>query len=198
MSRSRRLAAKCLHVLIVGFLLSAAPGSSYAEDKPATMPDNASTNKHGTGWLCDRGYREFEGKCKSVEVPADAYATNNSYGRGWECSRGYRIADDRCIRIEVPPNAYLDTSTARSWRCERGYRTRDDGCVAIKVPRNGYLSGNSYGPGWKCERGYGAVEDACVALELPENAHIDYSGNDRACNRPYRKQDDRCVLNSYY
>jgi hypothetical protein len=196
MSGSWRTAAACSHALVVAILLIATPGFTHAEEKLARTPENASVNKYGTGWLCDQGYRESHGECKAIDVPINAYATNKSFGRGWECKRGYRMVDEGCLRIEVPPNAYLDMSSGRSWRCRRGYRTLREGCVAIKVPENGYLSGTSYGPGWKCERGYDAIVEAGVALKLPENAHIDYSGNDWACNRPYRRQDDRCVPSS--
>jgi hypothetical protein len=29
---------------------------------------------------------------------------------------------------------------------------------------------------------------------MPANAHLDYSGNDWECNRPYRKQQEKCAL----
>ncbi len=70
----------------------------------------------------------------------------------------------------------------------------------MKVPPNGYLEVSSYGSGWACERGYRAVDEGCMAVKVPENAHLDDSGNDWDCNRPYRKQQDyqkqqdRCAL----
>jgi hypothetical protein len=33
-------------------------------------------------------------------------------------------------------------------------------------------------------------------LTLPSNAHIDFSGNDWACNERYRKEADSCVAES--
>jgi hypothetical protein len=65
--------------------------------------------------------------------------------------------------------------------------------MAIQVPPNGYLADASYGHGWKCDRGYREAGEACVALKMPQNAHIDYSGNDRECNEPYRKRQGRCA-----
>lgn len=198
MSLSRRSVATLSRVMVAGILMSIALGPTSASDSSGRMPENASVNKYGSGWLCDHGYREIEGECKGIEIPANAYGTKTSYGRGWECSRGYRVLENECIRIEVPPNGYLDASSRRPWKCNRGYRARNETCVAIDVPSNGYLSGSSYGTGWKCERGFEVVDDGCIALKLPENAHIDYSGNDWACNRPFRKKDNQCVLSTHY
>lgn len=198
MSRSRTLTTTCIYMSIIAALSIATAGAVHAQERSVELPANASANKYGVGWLCNSGYREHNGKCKAIEVPPNAYATNKSYGRGWECSRGYQLTDGACVRIEVPPNAYLDMNSGRRWRCERGFRVRAQECVAIKVPENGYLSGNSYDAGWKCNRGYAAVEGDCVALQLPDNAHIDYSGNDWACDPPYRRQNDVCVLSNQF
>jgi hypothetical protein len=46
----------------------------------------------------------------------------------------------------------------------------------------------------KCERGYRAAGEICEVLTLPVNAHIDYSGNDWECNKPYKKLRDKCIL----
>jgi len=188
----------CFFMSMVMFLSIAPSGAAHAQDASLEIPANAGANTYGTGWTCNPGFRSRDDECHAIEVPPNAYATNKSFGRGWECSRGYRLTDGACVRIDVPQNAYLDMSTGRRWRCERGYRVRDQECVAIEVPKNGYLSGTSYGPGWKCERGYAVVGGDCIALQLPDNAHIDYSGNDWACNPPYRKQDGKCVLSQQY
>ena len=97
------------------------------------------------------------------------------------------------MAIVVPPNAYLDHN-GTAWRCNRGYRLHENACVAIEVPANGYLTEATYGQGWKCERGYRASGKECVAVELPENAHLDYSGHDWDCDRPYRRQLLGCTL----
>jgi hypothetical protein len=93
----------------------------------------------------------------------------------------------------VPANAYLDSSGDK-WECERGYRDAGGACAAIEVPANGYLADSSYGSSWKCDRGYRAVDGACMAVEMPANAHLDYSGSGWDCNRPFRKQQDTCIL----
>lgn len=198
MSRTQAFFTMCFHVSIVAILSIATLQVVHAQDTPLEIPANAGANTYGTGWFCDPGYRERDGECKAIEIPPNAYATNKIFGRGWKCNRGYRLTDGSCVQIEVPPNAYLDMNSGRRWRCERGYRVRAQECVPIEVPQNGYLSGNSYDGGWKCNRGYAAVDGDCVSLQLPDNAHIDYSGNDWACDPPYRKRDDGCVLTEEY
>jgi hypothetical protein len=69
-------------------------------------------------------------------------------------------------------------------------------CRGINVPPRGYLTETSYGSGWACERGYRAAGDDCVEVEVPENAHLDFSGNDWECDKPYSKRSDRCAPSS--
>ena len=193
MSRMRRPRNIFIHSLFFLTLLAVAPCLVLAEDGSVEIPKNARAKSFGSGWECNRGYREVNGACAAVKVPANAFPTNASYGHGWQCSRGYRQADESCAAIKIPPNAYLDASGDR-WRCDRGYQSVDEACVAVKVPPNGYLTDSSYGPGWECDRGYQSVDAACVAVKVPENAHLNYSGNDWDCNQPYRKQQGRCTL----
>lgn len=190
----RRPHAILIHLFILSIVFAGFPYHVSAKGELGAVPENASPSTYGSGWLCDRGYREVDEECIAVEIPANAYATNESYGRGWECNRGYRRERKACVIIKVPPNAYLDSPAGYGWKCNRGYRAVDEACVEIKVPRNGYLSGSAHGSGWKCDRGFQAVEETCLALELPANAHIDYSGNDWVCNQPYRKQQGKCWL----
>jgi hypothetical protein len=190
------------------------------------IPANAHAKSYGSGWECDLGFREANGKCAVVQVPANAYRIASSYGRGWECSRGYRRSGAACEAIKIPVNAFLN-SYGNNWRCERGYRKIDETCVFINVPANGYLTFATYGIGWKCDRGYRAVGQACIAINVPangyptnsehgtgwecnrgyqagdavcaeirvpDNAHLNNFGNDWACDRPYRKEKERCVL----
>jgi hypothetical protein len=107
--------------------------------------------------------------------------------------RGYRAVADSCVAIVVPEKAYLTATTYDSgWECERGYREADGACKAITIPANGYLSERSYGPGWECDRGYQTAGTICVAVDVPENAHLDFSGHDWDCNKPYRKRMQAC------
>jgi hypothetical protein len=193
MSRNLGPRGNRIHLFARSALLTIIPSLAFAQGTPGEMPKNAHANSYGSGWECDRGYREISGACTAVKVPANAYATNRSYGRGWECDHGYREVNERCVAVKVPQNGYLDASGDR-WKCNRGYREVDETCVAVKVPTNGYLTDSLYGAGWKCERGYEVINDACVAVKVPENAHLDYSGNDWACNQPYRRQQGTCVM----
>jgi hypothetical protein len=193
MIKMRRLYVLPMYPLISITLLAAVPSHVFARDPLVEIPEHASAKRYGGGWECDRGYREANGICMAVKVPADAYATNASYGPGWECNWGYGKVDETCVAIEVPPNAYLNASGSARWTCDRGYRPVGEACVPIEVPVNGYLTDDSYRTGWKCERGYREAREACVALDIPENAHIDYSGNDWECNEPYQKRQGKCA-----
>jgi hypothetical protein len=127
----------------------------------------------------------------SINLPANAHA--KLYGGGWECNYGYLEENNTCNLIKIPVHAYLNSYGSR-WECNRGYRVSGQACVAIKVPVNGYLDDASYGPGWRCERGFRQSTDACVAVKVPENAHINYSGNDWECNKPYHRVTNKCAL----
>jgi hypothetical protein len=158
------------------------------------VPLNGYLEAPGDGWACDRGHREVNGTCATIKVPPNGYLVDASYGAGWKCDRGYRAAGDNCVAIKVPENGYfVESSYGPGWKCDRGYRAANDACVAVKVPENGYFVDASYGPGWRCRRGHRANNGACIALKLPDNAHIDYSGNDWECDKPYRNQRDKCV-----
>lgn len=158
-----------------------------------SVPPNAYLEPSGNGWRCNRQYRLIDGTCVVIEVPLHGYLDRS--GDTWQCERGYRRADETCTEVQVPENAYLmDSAYGTGWACERGYREIADTCAAIQVPTNAYFVDSSYGPGWSCERGFQASDGACVAIDLPENAHIDFTGNDWECNRPYRQRDVSCLL----
>ena len=193
MSRMKQETVISTHSLILLVILASAPWTLSASGGSIEVPENAHKKNYGNGWECDLGYRKVDEACIAIEVPANAYPTNTSFGRGWECSYGYRKDHESCLPIKVPPNAYLDTP-GDSWKCNRGFREFDTTCVAIKVPANGYLTNSWSGPGWKCDRGSRAIDEACVAVRVPENAHLNYSGNDWECNRPYLKKQKGCVF----
>ena len=117
---------------LIGFLMTA-PGDVSAMKNSAGMPKNAHAKEYGSGWSCDRGYREVKGRCIAVKVPANAYPTDTSFSRGWECGRGFRDIKDACVAIKVRTNGYLNSSGDR-WECNRGFREVDEACIAIKVP----------------------------------------------------------------
>jgi hypothetical protein len=148
-------------VIFSWILASASPGLTFAQGSAVDVPENASVKQYTSGWECDRGYREANGACARVAVPANALLTSTSYGRGWECERGHRMVDEACVAIEVPEYAHLDSMGSR-WKCGRGYRSVGETCLAIEVPPNAYL--NASGDSWTCDRGYREVEQNCLAI----------------------------------
>jgi len=112
--------------LILLLSLTFAAGVASAEGNPVVAPRDAHMKRYGSGWECDRGYREVDNACAVIEVPANALL--GSRGRDWECARGFRRVDQSCVAVKIPPNAYLDTH-GPGWRCDRGYRQVDQSCV---------------------------------------------------------------------
>ena len=90
MSKIRQASAISIHSLILLTLLAAVHGLVFAQSDSVELPGNARAKSYGSGWECERGYREDNGTCAAIGVPANAYLTNSSYGSGWECGRGYR------------------------------------------------------------------------------------------------------------
>src|SRR6185503_2723898 len=151
------------------------------------VPQHAFLNAMGDTWKCERGYRKADDGCLPLETPANSYLT--MVGDTWTCDRGYRPAEQSCVAITVPVNGYATNSGHGSgWTCDRGYRAVGQSCVVVEVPTNGYLVDSEYGAGWECNRGYRRVSAGCVALQVPQHGHLDYSGNDWECDRPYLKR----------
>ena len=73
------------------------------------IPKNAHAKSYRSGWECDQGFQEANGKCAAVQVPENAYPTDSSYGRGWGCSRGYRRSGAACAAMLRPVNAFLNS-----------------------------------------------------------------------------------------
>lgn len=190
----RQLDDLLIRVLTLSATVLSLSGNAFAQESPLQVPANATARQYGSGWDCDQGYREREGTCAVVGLPANAFPTNYSFGPGWECSHGYRSTEDSCAAIAVPSNGYLDDS-GDSWKCNRGYRAVDDRCVVIHVPESGYLTDSSVGTGWACNRGYRAVDDVCVAIEVPEHGYLwDVSyGSGWRCERGYRAFEEACI-----
>ena len=110
-------------MLFVGF-----PGQALAQATAGQIPENAEARSYGDGWRCNPGYRESNGACAAIEIPANGYATSSSYGKGWECDRGYRADGNACIAVTVPENAHLYFS-GNDWECDKPYNKRSDRCV---------------------------------------------------------------------
>ena len=107
-------------MLFVGF-----PGQALAQATAGQIPENAEARSYGDGWRCNPGYRESNGACAAIEIPANGYATSSSYGKGWECSYGFKESNGSCTQVRVPANAYLDPVRGDDWNCGRRFRAVD-------------------------------------------------------------------------
>jgi len=75
-----------------------------------------------------QGYREVDGSCVAIQIPANGYSVDSSPGSGWECDRGFRAVKEVCLAVVVPENAHLKTS-GTGWECNRPYNKRIEKCV---------------------------------------------------------------------
>jgi len=173
-------------------LMIATPSNTFAENSSVEIPQNTQPDRSSSGWKCERGFQKRDHHCVAIAFPENAYLTGSNHGNGWKCSWGHKKINDACIAIKVPLNAFIN-AYGDKWKCHRGYRADRDTCIKIVVPENAFYVHMTYGPGWKCMRGYHAKKGTCVALKLPPNAHIDSSGHNWGCNKPYRKRADKCV-----
>lgn len=62
-------------LLMLLALLTAVTDRVFAKDGTVEIPEHASAKKYGSGWECDRGYREVKEACIAVKVPTNAYPT---------------------------------------------------------------------------------------------------------------------------
>ena len=128
MISARQLGDLLIRVLTLSATVSSLSGNAFAQEGPLQVPANATARQYGSGWDCDQGYREHEGTCAVVGIPANAFPTHYPFGPGWECNRGYRAVDDVCVAIEVPENAHLN-SAGDNWDCNRPYRRQASDCA---------------------------------------------------------------------
>ncbi|SMX25707.1 hypothetical protein [Boseongicola aestuarii] len=170
------------------FLLIAIP--AFAQ----SIPDNAKAKGYGKGWECNAGFRPSEGRCVTIVVPQNAYATNRTYGRGWACHHGFSVSDKKeCLAVFVPDGGFLDASGER-WRCTRGFARVGETCQEVVLPANAYLSATSRGSAWACGRGFEVKDDGCAEIAVPSNAFLNSSGYGQpwSCERGFFEQDGRC------
>jgi len=168
--------------------LSEAGTSIEMEPEKPTAPLNAHPNYSGTGWECDRGYRELGGECVAVQVPVNAQLSYS--GHGWDCQRGYGEVGNQCLSVVLPANAQLNYS-GHGWDCQRGYREEGSQCLPVMLPTNAQL--NYSGHGWDCERGYREEDSQCLPVVLPAYAQLNYSGHGWDCQRGYREAGNQCL-----
>lgn len=75
-----------------------------------------------------RGYREVDGSCVAIQIPANGYYVDSSSGSGWDCDRGFRAVKEACVAVVVLENAHLKT-TRTGWKCNRLNKKRRKKCV---------------------------------------------------------------------
>src|SRR5512138_196859 len=90
----------CLIASAAAVLIGMLQPDAHAQSSSTAIPDNARQRSYGSGWQCNRGYRETVGKCVAVLVPADAYLSPD--GSSWTCNRGFRSVNDTCTAVVVP------------------------------------------------------------------------------------------------
>ena len=129
------------------------------------MPTNAHKAQYGSGWECNRGFRQVGIECQKVVIPANAGL--DILGHDWECNRGFqRTTGNECQRVVVPKNAGLDV-LGHDWECIRGYqRVGGNECQKVVVPPNGVL--DVLGHDWTCKKGFKRVVSECQALTESE------------------------------
>jgi len=79
MSRLRRPPVIFIFSLFVLALLAVALGDVFAQSGSIRVPDNARATGYGSGWECDRGYRQVKRACAAVKAPANAYLNNSAW-----------------------------------------------------------------------------------------------------------------------
>jgi hypothetical protein len=118
----QRMAVLLSMVLVLCFVHSARAQT--------TIPQNAHRNIGGSGWECNRGYRQVGNACVAVEVPANAHL-EPILGHSWECNRGYHQVGNACAAVEVPANAHLEPILGHTWECDSGFKIQATACVRM-------------------------------------------------------------------
>ena len=126
MSKIRQAPAISIHSLVLLALLAAVHSLVFAQAGSVELPENARAKSYGSGWECERGYREDNGACAAIGVPPNAYLSFP--GDTWKCDRGYRTVKEACVVVNVVENAHLDSS-GNDWECNRPYRKKQGKCV---------------------------------------------------------------------
>ena len=65
--------------------------NSQAQGAAVAIPENARAQSYGSGWACNRGYREDKGRCVAIRLPANAYATETMKDPRYPLSLSLRV-----------------------------------------------------------------------------------------------------------
>jgi hypothetical protein len=90
------------------------------------VPQNATLDFSGHGWMCNRGFVRQAGGCVAIRIPE--HASLDVSGRSWTCDRGYRRQAQTCVALVVPEHASLD-ETGHAWVCDPGFQPLGGACV---------------------------------------------------------------------
>ena len=94
MRKMQQVHATSIRMLVLLALMAAAPGLVFSQGGSVELPENARAKSYGSGWECERGYREDNGACIAVIVAENAHL--DSSGNDWECNRSYRKKQGKC------------------------------------------------------------------------------------------------------
>jgi hypothetical protein len=202
-------------LLATAFVVSVFVESAVAQ----SIPDNASPNRFGGGWICNRGYAQSGNRCVTVIPPENA--SLNYLGNGWQCNRGYYQSGQACVGVAVPEHAALDY-LGHGWQCNRGFYQTGQSCSPVAIPddasvdylghswqcnRGFFQSGRScsqvvvpkdasldyLGHGWQCNPGFSQSGASCSRLIFPEHARLDWTGHDWMCDKGFKKIGNSCL-----
>jgi len=161
---------------ILAFLLLSNPAFTQSQ------PQNSHKNPYGSGWECNRGFKQVGNECQKVQIPLNAVL--DILGHDWECSRGFKNVGNQCVKVILPKNAGLDI-LGHDWECIRGFQQVGNECQKVLVPANAAL--DILGHDWECKRGFQRVGNECSKLTVPSNAKLDVIGNDWVCNKGFKQ-----------
>ena len=58
------------------------------------VPANAYLDTRGSGWTCERGFKEAEAACVALRLPANAHVDYS--GNDWSCDDGFSKRNAAC------------------------------------------------------------------------------------------------------
>jgi len=114
------------------FTPSTTVAASPAVPSDVQLPPHTKRQPWGSGWECQRGYRQEGERCIEVDVPPHTFL--DSFGHDWECERSYRREGECCVPVQVPEHAYLAYS-GHGWACNDGYQRVDQTCEPLPGER---------------------------------------------------------------
>ena len=93
-----------------------------------TLPPNAGIDIYGSGWTCNRGFKQVGSECQKVTLPQNAGI--DIYGSGWTCNRGFKQVGSECQKVTLPQNAGIDIYGS-GWTCNRGFKQVGNECQKL-------------------------------------------------------------------